>query len=105
MKELMKEMVVSIRQNIIDAMKTQITNNITNLTPTTAPEPITQSPHPTPQVEEPNNITDEMDIEKNPNKRKATIPSIENEQQEESKESTDDTTESARKNKERAAAR
>ena len=48
MKELMKEMVAIIRHNIIDTMKTQITNNTTNLTPTTTPEPITQSPHPTP---------------------------------------------------------
>ena len=86
-------------------MKSQTTNSTINLTPMSFPEPITQSPHPTPQVEEPNNITDEMDIEKTPNKRKAPTPSAENEHQEESKETTDDTTESARKNKERAAAR
>ena len=81
---------------IIDSMKTQITNNITNLTPTTTPEQITQSPFPTPQVEEPNNITDEMDIEKTPNKRKVPTPSTENEHQEESKETTDNITESVR---------
>ena len=105
MKELMKEIVVIIRHNIIDTMKTQISNNTTNLTPTTTPEPITQSPHPTPQVENQHNITDEMDIEKNPNKRKAPTPSTENEHQEESKEIKDNITESTRKNKERAAAR
>ena len=45
-----------------------------------------------------------MDIEKSPNKRKAPIQSNENEQ-DDTKEITDDTSESARKNKEKASAR
>ena len=45
-----------------------------------------------------------MDIEKTPNKRKAPTQSNENEQ-DNNKEITYDTSESARKNKERAAAR
>ena len=101
----MKEMAISIRNNIVDTMKTQATNNPTNLTPMSPPEPITQSPYSTPQVEESKNIIDEMDIEKSPNKRKASTPSTENEHQEESKKLTEDTSKSARKNKERVAAR
>ena len=99
-------MAVSIKNNIIDTMKTQtIINNPTNLTPMPPPEPITQSPHLIPQVEELNNHIDEMDIEKSPNKRKVPTPSTENENQDENKEITEDTSEIARKNKERAAAR
>ena len=47
-KELMKEMTISIRYNIVDTMKTQTTKHSTNLTPMSPPEPITQSPHFTP---------------------------------------------------------
>ena len=104
MKQLMKEMVVSIRHNIIDAMKIQTSTSTANLTPTNSPEPITQSPNPTTQEDEPNNITEEIDIEKTPNKRKAPTQSNEN-KQDDYKETKDDTSESARKNKERAAAR
>ena len=46
-----------------------------------------------------------MDIEKFPNKRKTPTPSTKNKHQDESKEITEDTSESVRKNKERAAAR
>ena len=79
MKEFMKEMVVSINNNIVDTMETQtMINKITNLTPMSPPKPITQdSPHPTPQVEELNDIIYEMDIEKSPNRRKAPTPSNE----------------------------
>ena len=103
MKHLMKEMVVSIRHNIIDAMNTQTPNSTTILTPTNSPEIITQSPNPTLQQDELNNISEDMDIEKSPNKRKAPTPSNENEQDD--KETKDDPSDSARKNKERAAAR
>ena len=71
-------MIVSIRHNIIDTLKTQTSNNTTNLTPTNLPEPITQPPHPTTQEDESNNITEEMDIEKTPNKRKALTQFNEN---------------------------
>ena len=65
MKVLMKEMAVNIRHNIIDTMKTQTTiKETTNLTPISPTEPITQSPQPIPQVEEPNNLIEDMDIEK-----------------------------------------
>ena len=104
MKHLMKEMVVSIRHNIIDAMNTQKPNSTTILTPTNSPKIITQSPNPTIQQDELNNISEDMDIEKSPNKRKAPTPSNENEQ-DDNKDTKDDTSESARKNKERAAAR
>ena len=87
MKVIMKEMAVSIRHNIVDTMKTQTTiKETTNLTPISPTEPITQSPHPTPQVEELNNLTEDMDIGKFPNKRKAPTPSNENEYQEEEEE-------------------
>ena len=46
-KELIKEMAISIRYNIVDTMNTQTTNNPTNLTPMSPPEPITQSPYST----------------------------------------------------------
>ena len=106
MKLLMKEMAVSIRNNIVDTMKTQRTiKETTNVTPISPTELITQSSHRTPQVEELNNLIYNMDIEKSPNKRKAPTPSNENENQEEEKESTEDNSDSARKNKERAAAR
>ena len=107
MKEFMKEMVVSIKNNIVDTMKTQtMINKITNLTPMSPPEPITQdSPQPTPQVEELNKLIDDMDIEKSPNKRKAPTPSTEIENQDDSNEITEDTAESVMKNKERATAR
>ena len=51
MKEFMKELTVSIKNNIVDTMKTQTTiNNLANLTPMSPLEPITQdSPQPTPQ--------------------------------------------------------
>ena len=42
MKELMKEMAVSIRNTIVDTMKTQTVKNSTNLTPMSPPETITQ---------------------------------------------------------------
>ena len=108
----MKEMAVSIRQNIVDTLKTQTTiKEKTNLTPISPTEPITQSPHPTPQVEKINNLTDDMEIEKSPNKRNAPTPSNENEDQEEEEEEeeeieiTEDNSDSARKNKERSVAR
>ena len=106
MKILMKEMAVSIRNNIVDTMKTQTTiKETTNLTPISPTEPITQSPHPTPQVEKLNNLIGDMNIEKSPKKRNVSTPSNENENQEEQKESIEDNSDSARKNKERAAAR
>ena len=84
MKVPMKEMTVSIRKNIVDTMKIQTTiKEKTNLTPTPPKEPITQSPQPTPQVDETNNLTEDMDIENSPNKRKAPTPSNQNENQEE----------------------
>ena len=87
MKVLMKEMSVSIRQNIVDTMKIQTTiKEKTNLTPISPIEPITQSSQPTPQVDEINNLTDDMDIEKSPNKRNAPTPSNENENQEKEEE-------------------
>ena len=88
MKLLMKEMAVSIRNNIVDTMKTQRTiKETTNVTPISPTELITQSSHRTPQVEELNNLIYNMDIEKSPNKRKAPTPFNENENQEEEKES------------------
>ena len=60
----MKEMVVSIKHNTIDTMNTQTSTSTTNLTPTNSPEPIIQSPNPTTQEDEPNNITEEIDIKK-----------------------------------------
>jgi len=70
------------------------------------PEPINQnSSQQTPQVEELNNLIDKMNIEKSLNKRKVSTPSTEIKNQDESKDITEDTSESARKNKERAAAR
>ena len=104
MKHLMKEMVVSIRHNIIDAMNTHTPNSTTILTPTNSPEIITQSPNPIIQKDELNNISEDIDIEQTLNKRKAPTPSNENEK-DDNKETKDITSESARKNKERAAAR
>ena len=70
------------------------------------PEPINQnSSQQTLQVEELNNLIDKMNIEKSLNKRKVSTPSTEIKNQDESKDITEDTSESARKNKERAAAR
>ena len=87
MKVLMKEMAVSIRKNIVDTMNIQTTIiEKTNITPISPIEPITQSSQPTPQVDETNNLTEDMDIEKSPNKRKAPTSSNENENQEEEEE-------------------
>ena len=66
-------------------------------------DPITQSPQSTPQVDELNNLIDDIDIEKSPNKQKAPTPS--NENQDEHKESIDKNSDTIRKNKERAKAR
>ena len=51
MKEFMKELIVNIKNNIVDTMKTQTTiNNLANLTPMSPLEPIIQdSPQSTPQ--------------------------------------------------------
>lgn len=71
MKQLTKEMAVSIRRNVVDSMNIHKTLNIqTNLTPLSQPEPIIQNfPNPTPQVEDLNNLIEEMVIENIPNKR------------------------------------
>ena len=54
-----------------------------HLTPNSQLEPITQdTPQQTPRVEELNNLIDEMDIEKTPNKRKAPTSSEEKQDQE-----------------------
>ena len=59
-------------------MNTKIEEDQTNLTPNSQPELITQdTPQPSSRVEELNNLIDRMDIEKNPNKRKAPTPSNE----------------------------
>ena len=113
MKVLMKEMAVSIKQNIVDTMNIKTTiKGKTNLTPISPTAPITQSPQPSTQVDDINNLTEDMNIERTPNKRKAPTPSNENENQEkeeeeeeEEEETTEDNSESARKNKERAVAR
>ena len=53
MKVLIREMAISIRNNIVDTIKTQTTiKETTNLTPISPSEPITQSPQPIPQVDE-----------------------------------------------------
>ena len=51
MKEFMKELIVNIKNNIVDTMKTQTTiDNLANLTPMSPLEPIIQdSPQSTPQ--------------------------------------------------------
>ena len=61
-----------------------------HLTPNSQPEPITQdTPQQTPRVEELNNLIDEMDIEKPPNKRKAPTSSEEKQDQEDQEETED----------------
>ena len=81
MKEFMKKMTVSIRSNIVESMNTQkMIHHQTNLALKSQPEPITQdSPHPTPQIEDLNNLIEEIDIEKTPNKRNTPTPSNETE--------------------------
>ena len=86
MKEFMREVAVSIINDIRATMKEsmKITNNDQqiNLTPNSQPELITQdTPQPTPRVAELNDLIEEMDIEKNPNKRKAPTQSNEDQNQ------------------------
>ena len=87
-------MAIIIRSNIVESMNTQIMiNNQSNLNPMSEPEYITKnSPHSTPQVEDLNNLIEEIDIEKTPNKRKDPTPSNETESQNKIKEVVNDTT-------------
>ena len=63
MKVLMKEMAVSIKQNIVDTMNIQTTiKRQTNITPISPTAPTTQSPQPTTQADDINNLTEDMDI-------------------------------------------
>ena len=82
-------------------------DNQTNLTPLSQPEPITQeSPNPNPQVKDLNNIIEEMDIKNTPNKRNPSTPSTETKNQDETYEDANQTTsDSAKKNRDRAASR
>ena len=80
MKELMREMVASISNDIKEpmkeSMKTKNNEQKISLTPNSQPELITQdTPPPSPRVAELNDLIEEMDIEKKHNKRKAPTPS------------------------------
>ena len=87
MKEFMREITMSVRNDIKETLKDAITTKKEErkiaLTPNSQPEPITQDiSQQTPRNEELNNLADEMDIEKTPNKRKTPTPSEENQKQE-----------------------
>ena len=74
MKNFMREMAVSISNDIKETMKESMktTNNEQqiSLTPTSQPELITKDiPQPSPRVAELNDLIEEMDIGKSPNKR------------------------------------
>ena len=108
MKTYMREMIVSLINDITAIMKDTINTTKgeqqVNLTSNSQPELITQdTPQQPPRFEEPNNLIDEIDIEKIPNKRKAPTPSeeIQNQENQVAKEET--TSESASKT--RAGAR
>ena len=86
MKKFMKEIAVSIRNDIKAPMKESIktTNNEQqiNLTPNSQPELITQdTSQPSPRVAELNDFIEEMDIEIKLNKRKEPTPPNENQNQ------------------------
>ena len=86
MKDFMREMAVSISNDIKATMKESMktTNNEQqiSLTPNSQPELITQdTPHPSPRVAELNDLIEEMDIGKSPNKREAPTPSNDDQNQ------------------------
>jgi len=94
MKEFMREITMNLRNDITatikETMTTKNNNSTMHLTPNSQPEPITQdTPQQTPRVEELNNLIDEMDIEKSPNKRKAPTSSEEKQDQEDQEETED----------------
>ena len=71
-------------------METKKDESKMNITPHSQPELITKdTPQQTPRVEELNNLIDEMDIEKTPNKRKAPTSSEEKQDQEDQEETED----------------
>ena len=77
MKEFMREMAVSISKDIKATMKESM-KTMNSLTPSSQPELITQgTPQLSPRVVELNDLIQEMDIEKTPNKRKVPTPSNE----------------------------
>ena len=68
-------------------------NDQTNLTPLSQRELITQdSPHSPPQLEDLNNIIEEIDIGKSPNKRKAPTPLNDTKNQDNPQDVVNDTT-------------
>ena len=78
---------MSVRNDINKTLKEVLTTKTEDkklyLTPNSQPEPITQdTPQLTPKDEQLNNLIEEMEIEKNPNKRKTPPPSEEIQNQE-----------------------
>ena len=98
----MHEITMSVRNDIKetlkDAMTTKKEERKIALTPNSQPESITQNiSQQTPRNEELNNLADEMDIEKTPNKRKTPTPSEENQNQEDQEAIEETNSESASK--------
>ena len=107
MKELMREMVVSISNDIKEpmkeSMKTKNNEQQISLTPNSQPELITQdTPQLSPRVEELNDLIEEMDIKKNHNKRKSPTPSHESQNQDIRQVATKPTSESSSNTRARA---
>ena len=74
MKEFMREITMSLRNDIKETLKDAMNTNKEkikiDITPNLQPDLITQdTPQQTPRVEELNNLIEEVDIEKTPNKR------------------------------------
>ena len=78
-KEFMKEIYLSVKSTIDVSIPSRVVGNMHNfLSLNSQLEPITQDiTQPTSRVEDLNNLIDEMDIEKTPNKRKTPTPSSE----------------------------
>ena len=87
LKEFMREISTSVRNDINKTLKEVLTTKIEDrkldLTPNSQPEPITQDTlQLTPRAVQLNNLIEEMEIEKKPNKRKTPSPSEETQNQE-----------------------
>ena len=103
MKECMREIAPSFRNDIKETLKdvmiTKKKERKIDLTPNSQLEPITQdTPQQTPRDEQLNNLIEEIEIEKSPNKRK-TPTSSEEIQNQEDQEAIEITSESASKTK------
>ena len=86
MKECMREIAPSFRNDIKETLKdvmiTKKKERKIDLTPNSQPEPITQDTPQTLRDEQLNNLIEEMEIEKKPNKRKTPTPFKETQNQE-----------------------